>query len=71
MIQELDTIVSDVVMETEDSATIFLSTGEELPEYQAGQFLTVDPHQFHGKGNILFMWSARHRICPRRLFSTF
>ena len=46
MIQELDTIVSDVVMETEDSATIFLSTGEELPEYQAGQFLTVDPHQF-------------------------
>lgn len=46
MIQEMEVIVSDVVRETEDSTTLFLFTGQESPEYQAGQFLTVDPHQF-------------------------
>ena len=46
MIQELEVIVSDVVRETKDSTTLFLFTGQEPPEYKAGQFLTVDPHQF-------------------------
>ena len=46
MIQEMEVIVSDVVRETEDSTTLFLFTGQESPEYQAGQFLNVDPHQF-------------------------
>ena len=46
MIQEMEVIVSDVVRETEDSTTLFLFTGQESPEYHAGQFLTVDPHQF-------------------------
>ena len=45
-IREREVIVSDVIRETPDSATLVLSSDEGTPEYKAGQFLTIDPHQF-------------------------
>ena len=45
-ILEREVIVVDAVKETEDSTTLYLSEGENHPQYKAGQFLTVDPHQF-------------------------
>ena len=45
-IREREVIVADVVRETKDSTTLYLSEDENNPEYKAGQFLTVDPHQF-------------------------
>ena len=70
MIQELDTVVTDVVMETEDSATIFLYTGQESPEYQAGQFLTVDPHQFPALERwCLYLEEQKGKKEPPRAYS--
>ncbi len=45
-VREREVIVSDVIRETLDSATLVLSSDEGTPEYKAGQFLTIDPHQF-------------------------
>jgi len=70
VIQELETIVSDVVKETEDSTTLFLSTGQESPEYKAGQFLTVDPHQFPALERwCLFLEGLKGKKEPPRAYS--
>lgn len=45
-IKELETMVADVVVETPDTTTLVLFTGNDHLEYQPGHFLTVDPHQF-------------------------
>jgi 3-ketosteroid 9alpha-monooxygenase subunit B len=47
-IKELEAMVAEVVVETHDTATIVLFTGNERLDYQAGHFLTIDPHQFEG-----------------------
>ncbi len=45
-IKEFEAIVEEAVRETADSTTLFFFTGGEQLEYQAGQFLTIRPHQF-------------------------
>lgn len=40
-----EVVVTDVVQETPDTATLVFQTDEAV-EYRAGQFLTIDPHQF-------------------------
>jgi 3-ketosteroid 9alpha-monooxygenase subunit B len=45
-IKELETMVADVVVETPDTTTLVLFTGNDHLEYQPGHFLTIDPHQF-------------------------
>jgi hypothetical protein len=35
----------DVVRNTHDTVTLSFDTGDQ-PEYQAGQFISIDPHQF-------------------------
>lgn len=45
-IRELETVVSAVTQETPDMVTLTLVAGEGPVEYTAGQFLTIDPHQF-------------------------
>ena len=45
-IKERKVTVVDVVRETKDTTTLYLSNDENPPEYKAGQFLTIDPHQF-------------------------
>ena len=53
-IKELEAIVSDVIVETHDTTTLVLFTGNDRLEYEAGHFLTIDPHQFEG----LERWTA-------------
>ncbi len=38
--------VVHVRRDTPDTTTLFMSTGDEPIEYQAGHFCTIDPHQF-------------------------
>jgi ferredoxin-NADP reductase len=45
-IRELEVMVADVIEETSDTTTLVLFTGNDRLEYQAGHFLTIDPHQF-------------------------
>jgi 3-ketosteroid 9alpha-monooxygenase subunit B len=53
-IKELEGIVIDVVVETPDTVSLVLFTGNERMDYEAGHFLTIDPHQFEG----LERWTA-------------
>jgi ferredoxin-NADP reductase len=43
---EYEPTVTEVRMETHDTATLFLDFGGAPLEYKAGQFLNIDPHQF-------------------------
>ena len=45
-IKELETMVADIIVETPDTTTLVLFTGNDHLEYQPGHFLTIDPHQF-------------------------
>jgi ferredoxin-NADP reductase len=45
-IKELEVMVADVVIETPDTTTLVLFTGNDRLDYRAGHFLTIDPHQF-------------------------
>jgi 3-ketosteroid 9alpha-monooxygenase subunit B len=53
-IKELEAMVADVVVETPDTVTLVLFTGNERLDYEPGHFLTIDPHQFEG----LERWTA-------------
>src|SRR5579871_5314728 len=43
-IKELEVMVADVIQETPDTTTLLLFTGNDRMDYQAGHFLTIDPH---------------------------
>lgn len=45
-IRELEVMVAETIVETHDTATIVFFTGNDKLEYQAGHFLTLDPHDF-------------------------
>jgi ferredoxin-NADP reductase len=45
-IKELEVMVAETIQETPDTSTLLLFTGNDRLEYQAGHFLTIDPHQF-------------------------
>src|SRR5688572_4610328 len=45
-IRELEVMVAETIVETHDTATIKFFTGNDRLEYQAGHFLTLDPHDF-------------------------
>jgi 3-ketosteroid 9alpha-monooxygenase subunit B len=45
-IKDLEVMVADVIVETADTTTLVLFTGNDRLEYQAGHFATIDPHQF-------------------------
>jgi 3-ketosteroid 9alpha-monooxygenase subunit B len=53
-IKELEAMVTDVVVETPDTVSLVLFTGNDRLDYEAGHFLTIDPHQFEG----LERWTA-------------
>src|SRR5690242_7323679 len=44
-VKAMDLVVSDVIVETADTVTLVYE-GPYTFEYRAGQFLTIDPHQF-------------------------
>src|SRR5262245_31358109 len=45
-IRELEVMVAETIVETHDTTTITFFTGNDRLEYQAGHFLTLDPHDF-------------------------
>jgi 3-ketosteroid 9alpha-monooxygenase subunit B len=45
-IREFEAIVEEAIRETPDTTTLVYFTGSERMEYEAGQFLTIRPHQF-------------------------
>lgn len=45
-IRDMHGYVVDVVRRTHDTSTLYIFLGEDQLDYQAGQFVSVDPHQF-------------------------
>ncbi len=45
-IKEMEVMVADAIVETPDTTTLVLFTGNDRLDYKAGHFLTIDPHQF-------------------------
>lgn len=45
-IKEMEVMIADVIMETPDTATLILFTGNDKLNYEPGHFLTISPHQF-------------------------
>ena len=45
-VREIQAVVADVREETHDAASLLLDIGDEERDYKAGQFITIDPHQF-------------------------
>ena len=68
--RELEVTVVDAVQETKDSTTLYLSTGENSVEYKAGQFLTIDPHQFPALQRwCIYLEKEKGRKEPVRAYS--
>jgi ferredoxin-NADP reductase len=68
-IRQFDVTISDVVVETADTVTLVM-TGSEPFEYKAGQFCTVDPHQFHVIGGMTrFLEDLKKHKEPPRAYS--
>jgi len=69
-IKELEVMVADVIVETPDTATLVLFTGNDRLEYSAGHFLTIDPHQFEALERFTsFLEDLKGRREPPRAYS--
>jgi 3-ketosteroid 9alpha-monooxygenase subunit B len=69
-IKELEVMVADVVEETPDTVTLLLFTGNDRLEYQAGHFLTIDPHQFHALERFIdYFEDVKGKKEPPRAYS--
>ena len=68
--KEYEVTVTEVRLETHDTATLFLDFGPERPEYKAGQFLNLDPHQFPALGRFAaYLQEHKGRKEPARSYS--
>ena len=62
-------IVTDVVTETPDTVTLVLDIGSQV-NYKAGQYVTVDPHQFVGLAPFVgYLEHQKGRREPPRAYS--
>jgi 3-ketosteroid 9alpha-monooxygenase subunit B len=69
-IKELETMVADVVVETADTTTLVLFTGNDHLEYQPGHFLTIDPHQFEALERfVAYLEDQKGKREPARAYS--
>lgn len=69
-IKELEVMVADVIVETPDTTTLVLFTGNDRLEYAAGHFLTIDPHQFEALERFLaFLEDLKGKKEPPRAYS--
>ena len=63
-------MVADVVVETADTSTLVLFTGNDRLDYMAGHFLTIDPHQFEALERFTsFLEDLKGRREPPRAYS--
>src|SRR5690349_19846832 len=69
-IKELEVMVAEVVVETPDTTTLVLFTGNDRLEYKAGHFLTIDPHQFDSLERfIAYLEDLKGKKEPPRAYS--
>src|SRR5262245_58955071 len=68
-IRQHDVLISDIIVETPDTVTLVM-TGPEPFDYKAGQFCTIDPHQFRVMGGMThFLEDLKKRKEPPRAYS--
>lgn len=71
-VKELEVMVSDVIRETHDTTTLLLFTGNDRLTYEAGHFLSIDPHQFQGLSRwIDFLEDLKGKKEPPRAYSLY
>lgn len=71
-VKELEVMVADVVKETPDTTTLHLFTGNDKLAYEAGHFLSIDPHQFDFLGRwVDFLEDLKGRREPPRAYSLY
>jgi 3-ketosteroid 9alpha-monooxygenase subunit B len=64
-----DALVVDAIRETPDSTTLVLDTGAPA-KYRAGQYLTIDPHQFIGlRNHVAYLEHLKGRKEAPRAYS--
>jgi ferredoxin-NADP reductase len=69
-IKEMEVMVADVIVETPDTTTLVLFTGNDRLDYKAGHFLTIDPHQFESLERfIAFFEDVKGKKEPPRAYS--
>ena len=69
-IKELEVMVADTIVETPDTTTLVLFTGNDRLEYRAGHFLTIDPHQFEALERFTrFLEDLKGKPEPPRAYS--
>jgi 3-ketosteroid 9alpha-monooxygenase subunit B len=69
-IKELEVMVADVIVEAPDTTTLVLFTGNDRLEYNAGHFLTIDPHQFEALERFTsFLEDLKGKREPPRAYS--
>lgn len=69
-IKELEVMVAESIAETPDTTTLVLFTGNDRLEYEAGHFLTIDPHQFAALDRFTaYLEDVKGRKEPPRAYS--
>jgi 3-ketosteroid 9alpha-monooxygenase subunit B len=70
-IRAFEVAINEVIRETPDSVTLVLEPFDAaIPEYKAGQFLTIDPHQFPAlKSFVAYLEHTKGRKEPTRSYS--
>jgi 3-ketosteroid 9alpha-monooxygenase subunit B len=69
-IKEIEVMVAETVQETHDTSTLLLFTGNDRLDYQAGHFLTIDPHQFEALERFIdYFEDVKGKKEPPRAYS--
>jgi 3-ketosteroid 9alpha-monooxygenase subunit B len=69
-IKHIPVVVADVVQETADTVTLMLDAGSDPRDYKAGQYVSIDPHQFRALGGYTaFFEASKGRKEPPRAYS--
>ena len=65
-----ETVVREIVVETADTVTLVLEPTSAFPPWVAGQYLSIDPHQFAGLRSVVaYLEHVKHRKEPPRAYS--
>lgn len=69
-IKHIPVVVADVIVETADTVTLLLDAGDDPRDYKAGQYVSVDPHQFSAiAGYTSYFEESKGRKEPPRAYS--
>lgn len=69
-IKELEVMVAEAIVETPDTSTLVLFTGNDHLEYKPGHFCTIDPHQFEALARwTQYLEDQKGRREPARAYS--